>query len=47
MKEPQMAQIADLIARVLKDIRNEEAVKAARGKVRELCLQFPLYPDLA
>jgi glycine hydroxymethyltransferase len=47
MKEPQMAQIADLIAAVLKDIKNEDAVKAVRGKVKELCDQFPLYSDLA
>jgi glycine hydroxymethyltransferase len=46
MKEPQMAEIADLIATVLRDIKNEDAVKAVRGKVKELCLQFPLYPDL-
>ena len=47
MKEPQMAQIADLIAAVLKDIKNEDAVKAVRETVKELCLQFPIYPDLA
>jgi glycine hydroxymethyltransferase len=46
MLEPQMVQIADLITTVLRDIKNEETIKAVRGQVQSLCDQFPLYPDL-
>jgi len=46
MKEKEMVQISDLISTVLKDIKNEETVKAVCKKARELCDQFPLYPDL-
>ncbi len=47
MKEREMVQIADLITTVLRDIKNEETVKSVRAKVKDLCDQFPLYPDLA
>ncbi len=46
MKEKQMMQIADMITAVLRDIKNEETIKAVRSQVKELCDQFPLYPDL-
>jgi len=46
MKEPQMVQIADMITTVLRDIMNEEMLKAVRAQAKELCDQFPLYPDL-
>jgi glycine hydroxymethyltransferase len=46
MKEKEMVQISDLISTVLRDIKNEETVKAVCKKARELCDQFPLYPDL-
>ncbi len=43
MKEPQMAQIAELIARVLRH-RNDAAVVAqAKVDVAALCAQFPAY----
>ena len=47
MKEKQMIQIADMISTVLRDIKNPETVKSVRAKAKELCDQFPLYPDLA
>jgi glycine hydroxymethyltransferase len=47
MKEKQMVGIADLITKVLRDIKNEETVSAVRSQVKDLCDQFPLYPDLA
>ena len=47
MKEPQMVQIADMITEVLRDVRSEQTISSVRTKVRELCDQFPLYPDLA
>ncbi len=47
MKEPQMVEIADMITTVLRDIKNEETQKAVRAQAKELCDQFPLYPDLA
>jgi glycine hydroxymethyltransferase len=43
LKEPQMAQIADWIARALQNVGKEEALAAIRGEVRELCQSFPLY----
>jgi glycine hydroxymethyltransferase len=46
MKEKEMVQISDLISTVLRDIKNEETVKTVCKKARELCDQFPLYPDL-
>jgi len=46
MKERQMVQIADMITTVLHDIKNEETMKAVRAQAKELCDQFPLYPDL-
>ncbi len=46
MKEKEMVQIADLITTVLRDIKNEATVNSVRSKVKELCDQFPVYPDL-
>jgi glycine hydroxymethyltransferase len=47
MKEKQMVEIADMITAVLRDIKSEETVSSVRMKAKELCDQFPLYPDLA
>jgi glycine hydroxymethyltransferase len=47
MKEREMVEIADMITTVLRDIKNEETMKAVRVQAKELCDQFPLYPDLA
>jgi glycine hydroxymethyltransferase len=44
MKEPEMRRIADLIDRVLRAPEDEDVVRDARGEVRELAGEFPLYP---
>jgi glycine hydroxymethyltransferase len=46
MKEPEMALIADMLARVLHH-PEEKAVRAqVKQEVRELCDRFPIYQDL-
>ena len=42
MKEPEMAAIADMISEVLMDLKNVEAARAVRRRVRELTARFPL-----
>jgi len=42
MKEPEMAAIADMIAEVLLDVKNVEAIGKVRQRVRELTSRFPL-----
>jgi glycine hydroxymethyltransferase len=44
MKEPEMRRIADLIDRVLRATEDEAVLRAARGEVRQLAGEFPLYP---
>ncbi|MHB8118061.1 MAG: serine hydroxymethyltransferase [Methanothrix sp.] len=46
MRELEMVQIADMITSVIRDIKNEETIADVRRQARELCGQFPLYPDL-
>jgi len=43
MKEPEMKQIAGLIADVLLNRSNEEKINEARAGVKALCDRFPLY----
>ena len=43
-KEPEMRQVAKLIARVLEHISDEEVLADVRLKVGELTSRFPLYP---
>ena len=43
MKEPQMVQIAELIARILRHRNDPSAVAAAKAEVAVLCAQFPAY----
>ncbi len=45
MKEEEMRQVGQIIAKVLKDA-SEENKKWAKGKVRELAEAFPFYRDL-
>jgi len=45
MKEEQMKIIAGFIARILKDIKNQEKIREIRSSVQDLCGQFPLYPE--
>ncbi|AEB67119.1 serine hydroxymethyltransferase [Methanothrix soehngenii] len=46
MQEKQMAQIADMITMVLRDINNEKTIARVRSEAKALCDQFPLYPDM-
>ncbi len=46
MKEPEMEEIGDLIAYVLKNIDKPSVRGEVREKVRSLCERFPLYPEL-
>ena len=43
MKEPEMVQIAELIARVLRHRTDTSAIAAAKAEVAALCAQFPAY----
>jgi len=42
MKEPEMAAVADMISEALLDIKNIEAARKVRQRVRELTSKFPL-----
>jgi glycine hydroxymethyltransferase len=44
MREPEMAAIAPLIARALRERNNGEVLSAVRKEVAELCARFPAYP---
>ena len=46
MKEPEMVQIAEMIASVLRNIGDEKVIARVKDEVAELCLKFPLYPEL-
>jgi len=46
MKEPEMEQIAEMMARVLKNPLDAETRKQVRQEVRDLCERFPVYDDL-
>ncbi|KIE49373.1 MAG: serine hydroxymethyltransferase [marine actinobacterium MedAcidi-G2B] len=43
MKEPEMVQIAELIARTLRNREDEQQINAVREEVAELCSRFPAY----
>jgi glycine hydroxymethyltransferase len=43
MKENEMRLIASYISDVIKDINNEQNIRAVAQKVKELCDRFPLY----
>ncbi|MFM8827179.1 MAG: serine hydroxymethyltransferase [Actinomycetota bacterium] len=45
MKEPEMAEIASLIAEALRSRSDKAAVAAVKTKVAALCGRFPVYPD--
>jgi len=44
MREEEMRLIGQLIAEVLQDVTDAARQGRVRGKVQELCEQFPLYP---
>ncbi len=46
MKEEEVKRIAKLISKVLKNLDDDRIIKSVREEVRELCEQFPLYPEL-
>lgn len=43
MKESEMKLVAEFMARVLKDVKNETEIKKVRAEVRELCKKFVFY----
>lgn len=43
MQEPEMAEIATLIARALRNVDNAEELAAVKADVATLCAQFPAY----
>jgi glycine hydroxymethyltransferase len=45
MREPEMAMIASLIARALRERETPESLPAVKAEVAELCAKFPPYPD--
>jgi glycine hydroxymethyltransferase len=45
MREAEMGQIGDFVARVLEDTSDVEKLDAIRSEVAELCRQFPLYTE--
>ncbi len=45
MREAEMAQIGDLISRVLASPDDVEALDVIRGDAADLCRRFPLYPQ--
>ena len=45
MREPEMAVIAELIARALRGREDDSTLTAVRADVAELCAKFPAYPD--
>ncbi len=46
MKEEEMVKIAKMISTVVKNLDDETIIEKVREEVRELCEQFPLYPEL-
>ena len=45
MREPEMDQIAEFMARVLAAPDDDRAIAAVRAEVEALCRTFPLYPE--
>jgi glycine hydroxymethyltransferase len=45
MTEPEMATIASLLARTLRDRDDDARLRSIRADVAELCGRFPAYPD--
>ncbi|MEK7122818.1 MAG: serine hydroxymethyltransferase [Patescibacteria group bacterium] len=46
MKESEIRNVGEAIARVIADPENETVLTAIRQEVKELCDQFPIYPEL-
>jgi len=45
MKESEMKEIGELLAKVIKNHQNEELLRSVRLRVLDLCRKFPLYQD--
>jgi glycine hydroxymethyltransferase len=45
MREQDMDQVGELIARVLASPEDDHAIALVRSVVERLCRRFPLYPD--
>ena len=45
MKQSEMKTVAGMIDRVLANISDENKIKEVTGQIKELCRQFPLYPN--
>ncbi|MBC8501331.1 MAG: serine hydroxymethyltransferase [DPANN group archaeon] len=45
-KESDMKEIADLMNKIVSNINNEKIIKEVRKKVKEMCDQHPLYPEI-
>ena len=46
MKEDEMRRIARMIAKVVKNLEDDKIIENVKEEVKELCEQFPLYPEL-
>jgi glycine hydroxymethyltransferase len=46
MKEPEMEQVGDFIAEILRAPEDEAVRESVSGRIRELCERFPLYDPL-
>jgi len=46
MKEEEVRQIGELISKVLLDHTNKDLLSSSKKEVNDLCLQFPIYPNL-
>ena len=46
MREPEMDQIGDFIARVLASPEDDRVLGIVKDDVMKLCKRFPLYPEL-
>ena len=44
MKEPEMEKIAELIARALDRVSDDDGLRTIGGEVSDLCKKFPVYP---
>jgi glycine hydroxymethyltransferase len=45
MREAEMDQVGDLIARVLQSPDDDRALAMVKGEVERLCHRFPIYPE--
>jgi glycine hydroxymethyltransferase len=46
MKEPEMEQIGALIDEVITNMGKKDVYRSVAGRIEQLCLGFPLYPEL-